>query len=322
MARHSKASGRRAFSAPPNTTGNRSSHRAEQDRKPISGRVAAVVVAAGALATGVGAAGPMSGGDTPIIPLAASEDLIAALAATSAPKAPEVRTVHSVQPSFEAAKLMRSEGLIVRQCIDQAIQHASNTYTVRQVELKKQQEAAAAEQARVAAEQARVAAEQAAQQEAARVAAEQAAQQAAQQETARVAAEQAARRPSVVKPAEGSFTSGYGARWGTTHYGVDIANAIGTPILSVMDGVVVESGPASGFGLWVRVQHNDGTITIYGHVNETLVSQGQQVRAGQQIATMGNRGQSTGPHLHFEVWINGSQKIDPVGWLGERGISL
>ncbi|WP_447003063.1 M23 family metallopeptidase [Saccharothrix isguenensis] len=318
MARHSKASGRRAFSAPPNTTGNRSSHRADCDRKPISGRVAAVVVAAGALATGVGAAGPATGGSTPIIPLAASEDLIAALAHTSGPKAPAVRTVHAVQPAFEAAKLMRSEGLLVRQHIDQAIKHASNGYTVRQAELKQQQEAQAAEQARIAAEEARVAAEQAAQREAARVAAE----QAAQQEAARVAAEQAARRPSVVKPAQGSFTSGYGARWGTTHYGVDIANAIGTPILSVMDGVVVESGPASGFGLWVRVQHNDGTITIYGHVNETLVSQGQRVQAGQQIATMGNRGQSTGPHLHFEVWINGSQKIDPVGWLGARGISL
>lgn len=324
LSRHSKASGRRAFTAPRNTARNRS-HRAEGDRKPISGRVAAVVVAAGALAGGVGAAGPLGGGDTPIIPLAASEDLIAALAATSAPTAPGVKTVHAVQPAFEAAKLVRSEGLIVRQCIDQAIKHASNGYTVRQAELKKQQEAQAAEQARVAAEQARVAAEEAARQEAERAAAEQAAQaarQAAPRQETRVAAEQPASRASVVKPAQGTFTSGYGARWGTTHYGVDIANAIGTPILSVMDGVVVESGPASGFGLWVRVQHNDGTITIYGHVNETLVSAGQRVGAGQQIATMGNRGQSTGPHLHFEVWINGSQKIDPVGWLGARGISL
>ncbi|QTR02512.1 M23 family metallopeptidase, partial [Saccharothrix algeriensis] len=137
-----------------------------------------------------------------------------------------------------------------------------------------------------------------------------------------VAPRAAAPRVSVAKPAEGTFTSGFGARWGTSHYGVDIANSIGTPILSAMDGVVVEAGPASGFGLWVRVQHNDGTITVYGHVNEILVSQGQQVAAGEQIATMGNRGQSTGPHLHFEVWLGGSQKVDPLPWLAERGISL
>ncbi|WP_461123035.1 M23 family metallopeptidase [Saccharothrix stipae] len=269
----------------------------------MSGRVAAVVVAAGALATGVGASGGLDAGDTRFLPVGASSDLAAALVHSSAPRATEVRTVHAVEPAFEAAKLMRSEGLFVRQHVDQAIRHASDGYTARQAELKRQQDAAAAERARVDAENARIAAEQA---------------RAAEQK----AAEEAAKRPKVAKPAEGSFTSGFGARWGTTHYGVDIANSIGTPILSAMDGVVVEAGPASGFGLWVRVQHHDGTITIYGHVNETLVSAGQQVHAGQQIATMGNRGQSTGPHLHFEVWINGSQKIDPVGWLGERGISL
>jgi murein DD-endopeptidase MepM/ murein hydrolase activator NlpD len=291
LARHSKARGRRAFTAPPNTTGTRS-HRAECDKKPVSGRVAAVVVAAGALATGVGAAG----GHTQIIPLGASDDLAAALAHSTAPSPTEVRTVHAVQPGLEAAKLMRSEGLLVRRHVDQAIKHASDGYTVRQAELKRQKDAEDAEKARIAEEAARAAAQR--------------------------AAEEAARRPKAAKPAEGTFTSGFGSRWGTTHYGVDIANAIGTPILSAMDGVIVEAGPASGFGLWVRVQHADGTITIYGHVNEILVSQGQQVQAGQQIATMGNRGESTGPHLHFEVWINGSQKIDPVGWLGERGISL
>ncbi|MFI9012356.1 M23 family metallopeptidase [Actinosynnema sp. NPDC053489] len=266
-----------------------------------------MVVAAGALATGVGATGGFPGGDTRFLPTGASTDLAAALVHTSAPSSNEVRTVHAVEPAFEAAKLMRSEGLLVRQHVDQAIRHASEGYAARQAELKRQADAAAAEQARVDAENARIAAEQA---------------RIAEQKAAEEAAKEAARRPTVAKPAEGTFTSGFGARWGTTHYGADIANAIGTPILSAMDGVVVEAGPASGFGLWVRVQHNDGTITVYGHVNETLVTAGQQVQAGQQIATMGNRGQSTGPHLHFEVWINGSQKIDPVGWLGERGISL
>ncbi|MEU7532030.1 M23 family metallopeptidase [Saccharothrix sp. NPDC042600] len=277
------------FSTRPSATGKRGAHRAEDDRKPVSGKVAAVV-ALGALAS----VGATSGG-TEITPLAASTDLAAAIAVSGAPEAAHttIHTRHEIEPGLEAAKLMRSEGLIARQHVGLAIQHASNGYTARQAELKRQQEAAAAEAARVAAEQA-----------------------------AKKAAEEAARRPKVAKPAEGSFTSGFGARWGTTHYGVDIANSIGTPILSAMDGVVIEAGPASGFGLWVRVQHGDGTVTIYGHVNEILVSEGQQVAAGQQIATMGNRGQSTGPHLHFEVWLNGSQKIDPVGWLRERGISL
>ncbi|EIF00545.1 M23 family metallopeptidase [Saccharomonospora glauca] len=127
--------------------------------------------------------------------------------------------------------------------------------------------------------------------------------------------------PDIVKPAEGTFTSGYGARWGTTHYGVDIANSIGTPIYSAMSGTVISSGPASGFGLWVRVQHDNGLITVYGHINESLVSVGQRVEAGQQIATIGNRGQSTGPHLHFEIHENGV-KIDPLPWLEAHGITL
>ncbi len=139
-------------------------------------------------------------------------------------------------------------------------------------------------------------------------------------EAARKAAEEAA-RPKTVSPAEGLFTSGFGARWGTTHYGIDIANMIGTPILSAGDGTVIEAGPASGFGLWVKVQQDDGTIHVYGHIDSYSVSVGQRVEAGEQIAVMGNRGQSTGPHLHFEVWVGGS-KVDPRAWLAERGVTV
>jgi len=131
-----------------------------------------------------------------------------------------------------------------------------------------------------------------------------------------------ANKQKFVKPAEGTFTSGFGSRWGTTHYGVDIANRIGTPIYAVTDGVVVEAGPASGFGLWVRIQHADGTISVYGHVNTFSVHEGQHVRAGEQIATMGNRGNSTGPHLHFEIWDPSGKKMNPQPWLAERGITL
>ena len=131
-----------------------------------------------------------------------------------------------------------------------------------------------------------------------------------------------AARGKFVKPAEGSFTSGFGSRWGTTHFGVDIANRIGTPILAVADGTVVEAGPASGFGLWVRIQHADGTVSVYGHLDTFSVREGQQVKAGEQIARMGNRGYSTGPHLHFEIWDASGKKLNPLPWLADRGINL
>lgn len=136
----------------------------------------------------------------------------------------------------------------------------------------------------------------------------------------RAAREAEARRPLFVAPTVGVLTSAYGSRWGTTHWGIDIANRIGTPIYSAADGVVIEAGPASGFGLWVRVRHTDGTVTVYGHVDRILAREGQAVRAGDQIATMGNRGQSTGPHLHFEVWSAAGAKINPLNWLRSKGI--
>ncbi|MET7771656.1 M23 family metallopeptidase [Nocardia sp. NPDC005366] len=129
-------------------------------------------------------------------------------------------------------------------------------------------------------------------------------------------------RPLFTRFAAGTFTSGYGARWGVQHLGIDIAGPIGTPIYAVADGTVIESGPAAGFGMWVRLLHDDGTVTIYGHIDTSTVQQGERVMAGDQIATIGNRGFSTGPHCHFEVWLNGSDKVDPLPWLASRGISL
>lgn len=122
-------------------------------------------------------------------------------------------------------------------------------------------------------------------------------------------------------PTRGVWTSGFGFRWGVLHGGIDIANSIGTPILAAADGVVIDVGPTAGYGAWVKLKHSDGTVTLYGHINTWLVSVGQRVMAGDQIATMGNRGNSTGPHLHFEVLLDGSNRIDPVGWLAKRGLS-
>ncbi|BAH55741.1 MULTISPECIES: M23 family metallopeptidase [Rhodococcus] len=125
-----------------------------------------------------------------------------------------------------------------------------------------------------------------------------------------------------VQPVSGTLSSGYGPRWGAHHGGIDIAAPIGTPIQSAADGEVISAGPASGFGLWVRVRHDDGAVTVYGHINEFIVNVGQRVAAGQQIATVGNRGQSTGPHLHFEVSDAGGNRLNPSQWLRDRGVSV
>ncbi|MEU4341313.1 M23 family metallopeptidase [Nocardia sp. NPDC023852] len=131
-------------------------------------------------------------------------------------------------------------------------------------------------------------------------------------------------RPGIsgfVLPARGTFTSGFGSRWGTFHNGIDIAGPLGTPIYAVADGTVIDAGPAQGFGLWVRIRHDDGSITVYGHMYDFFVSVGERVPAGMQIARMGNRGDSTGPHLHFEV-IVGGQHVDPQAWLALRGLTF
>ena len=127
-------------------------------------------------------------------------------------------------------------------------------------------------------------------------------------------------QPLFVMPTKGIFTSNFGYRWGVLHAGIDLANSIGTPIYAVSDGVVIDSGPTAGYGMWVKLRHADGTVTLYGHVNTTLVSVGDRVMAGDQIATIGNRGNSTGPHLHFEVLLGGTDRIDPVPWLAIRGL--
>ena len=128
-------------------------------------------------------------------------------------------------------------------------------------------------------------------------------------------------RPLFVMPTRGVFTSGFGYRWGVLHGGIDIANSIGTPILAASDGVVIDVGPTAGYGAWVKLRHSDGTVTLYGHVNTWLVSVGQRVMAGDQIATIGNRGNSTGPHLHFEVLAGGTTRVDPKPWLAAHGLS-
>ncbi|WP_435831343.1 peptidoglycan DD-metalloendopeptidase family protein [Nocardia aurea] len=130
----------------------------------------------------------------------------------------------------------------------------------------------------------------------------------------------------VLPLATGTFTVSdvFGSRGGD-HKGIDMAAVDGTPIFSVSDGRVVAAGPASGFGNWIVVDSIDtngrGYSAVYGHMWDAgvLVRVGETVRAGQQIGLVGSAGESSGPHLHFEIVpggrFTGGRQIDPVPWL-------
>ena len=171
---------------------------------------------------------------------------------------------------------------------------------------------------------ARAAAEAAEAEAAARAAAEAAARAREEQETDNPTPGPNTGTGTAVAPTSGRFTTCYEMRWGTMHYGVDIAAPIGTPIYSPLAGRVLRAGPATGFGLAVYVQHDDGSVTVYGHINDYFVRAGQRVSAGEVIAEVGNTGQSTGPHLHFEVHTDGMYRgrTNPIPWLAARGVNM
>ena len=123
------------------------------------------------------------------------------------------------------------------------------------------------------------------------------------------------------RPGTGRLTSGYGRRWGRLHAGIDLASGIGSPVRAVAAGRVESAGWEGGYGRAVRITHSDGTVTVYGHMSALLVDSGERVEAGQLIGREGNTGHSTGPHLHFEVRVNGTP-VNPLPWLRKRGISL
>ena len=118
-------------------------------------------------------------------------------------------------------------------------------------------------------------------------------------------------------PASGDVSSPYGLRWNGTdfHPGIDIANDAGTPIVATADGVVTTAGwNAGGYGNMVDIDHGNGITTRYGHAQRVVVTAGQQVKRGQVIAYMGSTGFSTGPHVHYEVRVNG-QAVNPSRYL-------
>ncbi len=115
-------------------------------------------------------------------------------------------------------------------------------------------------------------------------------------------------------PVSGPVTSGFGLRWGRMHEGIDIAVAEGTPVRAAGAGTVIYAGWMGGYGNLVVVDHGNGLSTAYAHHSSLGVGVGQTVTAGQVVSYSGNTGNSTGPHVHFEVRVNGSA-VDPLGYL-------
>jgi murein DD-endopeptidase MepM/ murein hydrolase activator NlpD len=142
-------------------------------------------------------------------------------------------------------------------------------------------------------------------------------------EQARVAAAlQGAPAPGPIKqgsgqliwPVNGTFTSPFGMRWGRLHAGIDISVPEGTPIRAADSGTVVLMGYVGGYGNYTCIQHTSSMSTCYAHQSSFATSNGASVSQGQVIGYSGNTGNSTGPHLHFEVRIGGSP-VDPMGYL-------
>jgi len=119
----------------------------------------------------------------------------------------------------------------------------------------------------------------------------------------------------LIWPVSGPVTSGFGWRWGRMHEGIDIAVPTGTAVAAAASGRVIVAGWMGGYGNLVVIDHGGGLATAYGHNSSIVVGYGSAVSQGQTIALSGSTGNSTGPHVHFEVRVNGSP-VDPLGYLG------
>ncbi|QTL99602.1 peptidoglycan DD-metalloendopeptidase family protein [Iocasia frigidifontis] len=117
-----------------------------------------------------------------------------------------------------------------------------------------------------------------------------------------------------IKPIDARISSYFGMRWGRMHEGIDFAVNTGTRIRAARSGKIIYGGWASGYGNTVIIEHERGVRSLYAHNSKLLVSSGQRVERGQAIALSGNTGNSTGPHLHFEIQING-QPVNPLNYI-------
>lgn len=130
--------------------------------------------------------------------------------------------------------------------------------------------------------------------------------------------------PDWVTPMPGAeITSCFGQRWGVLHAGIDLAADEGTPIHAAAAGTVLAAGWVyAGYGISVMIDHGGGVQTHYAHQSRTVVQPGQKVKAGQVIGYEGSTGDSTGPHLHFEVHQGLWNQINPAPFLRSRGVNL
>lgn len=330
---HSRISSLRGY-LPSSLRNSTSQH---DSRTPVRNKVLAAVVATGAF---VAVGQPfLAGSDesdnsgNSVQAVAAQKPLQAAVNGT--PEAPASVELRGAQPpegtapqpgdldKSQATDKKRAEAEQAKKDAEQAKKdlqrkEAQRKAVEEQIQLKK----AFAEKAAEKAAAKKAAAEKAAAEKAAaeKAAAKKAAEKAAAEKAPAPAAKAAATPATLAEG--GRLTSGYHTRGGS-HAGIDIGADMGSPIYAPAGGEVISSGPASGFGKWVRIEHGGGKVTVYGHIQSSQVSVGQQVDAGQQIATVGSRGQSTGPHLHFEVRAGaGGQESNPIPWLKNQGITI
>ena len=243
--------------------------------------------------------------------------------------ASEPVTGESIRADLAALQANRAEREAAEEQAQAVQAEADRVETERLAEEARQREAEEAELAR----------QQAAQEEATREsqrAAQEATERAAEATTGRHRAEAAQEAQQTVEsapdpePAQvsadgpgaivpgGRVTSGFGSRWGTTHYGVDVAGPLGSPIYSPVAGTVLRAGPASGFGNAIYIEDSDGDVWLFGHMKTMYVTQGGHVNIGDKIALVGNQGQSTGPHVHIErhLGVMNGTKVDPAPRLG------
>lgn len=121
--------------------------------------------------------------------------------------------------------------------------------------------------------------------------------------------------PTYVKPISGGrYTSGFGRRWGRMHKGVDWACPVGTTVYASCGGTVIQASYNGGYGNNVVISHPDGRLTRYAHNSKLLVRVGQTVKQGEAVALSGSTGRSTGPHVHFEIYINGAA-VNPLKYI-------
>lgn len=116
-------------------------------------------------------------------------------------------------------------------------------------------------------------------------------------------------------PVSGTITSRFGPRWGRMHEGLDVAANTGTPVIAAASGTVLSAGREGNYGNLVLINHGGGLVTAYAHLNAINVRAGQDISVGNSVGTVGSTGNSSGPHLHFEVRVN-NVPYDPLGYLG------